>query len=188
MFCTKCGKEIKDGQMFCTNCGQKVNLKNNNEDIAQESLMNQAEITNNNLNKSEVKNAEKFQINCGARLASVFRITDDEIELSQYKYTVNNNPYKIFKFRKSIILGCKFKLGISPYIGCKIRTVVFILSLLISLIFPPAFAFSLPYGFILWFYGDVQKYLQVSLKTGEKIQIFYANKEEARYIISLLVE
>ena len=30
MFCTKCGKEIKEGDTFCTNCGQKVekNTKN----------------------------------------------------------------------------------------------------------------------------------------------------------------
>ena len=51
MFCTNCGKELKEGDSFCTNCGKAVNNNNNNlNEISQTNYTNDNNVNGFNPN------------------------------------------------------------------------------------------------------------------------------------------
>ena len=70
MFCTNCGKEIKEGNNFCTNCGTKINnlekeIETNkiieNQEIKQEKIT-----TTNNISEDyNISKKEKIYIIVG---------------------------------------------------------------------------------------------------------------------------
>lgn len=63
MKCSKCGKEIKEGNSFCTYCGTPVNKFENNKDITPEETkeVKSAE-TKNNINNKTKKKSNKLKI------------------------------------------------------------------------------------------------------------------------------
>ena len=58
MYCSKCGKEIKDNSNFCKYCGDKINIKQEIEDTAN----NEFALPENNISKSSNSTNSKHTI------------------------------------------------------------------------------------------------------------------------------
>lgn len=183
MYCKKCGQELSDGASFCSSCGTEIkhevrlNQNDTSDDTVENSLVIQI-------------NAGRLALNGELQLVSIFEFTGDEVDYRKYMRTTKGPVKETLSFRLKNIMSINYKktliLGVMDYVRIAIAFVLILIGLVSLLLFALSLVGIAMVG--LTYLKTRMTTMIISLNTGEKLKVYYNEKEDVEELARKLTE